>query len=208
MEPRVKPAPSLPIANQLLSHFIDHFSRSAGISIGLVETNWPGSWAFDHVLCEDLGQLIGRGVKDIHNRLTQKHGTAGRGQTTCCMDDALVDVVLSMENRPSVNWILPRRVSIDGFVDSWYTDSTGTQGIAYGTNLRQFIDGFSYGSGASITATIRKAGNLHHLYETIFRALGDVTAQSLGITQTIRLPGESSGIAGELKYYVENHKDG
>ncbi len=208
MEPRVKPATSLPIANQVLSHFIDHFSRSAGISIGLVETNWPGSWSFDHVLCEDLGQLIGHGVKAIHDQLAVKYGATGRGQTTCCMDDALVEIVQSMENRPCVNWLLPKRVNIDDFVDSWFTGSAGTQGIAYGTNLRQFVDGFSYGSGASITATIRRAGNLHHLYETLFRALGDVTAQSLGITQTTRLPGESSGIAGEVKYNVEKYKDG
>ena len=45
-------------------------------------------------------------------------------------------------------------------------------------------------------------GNLHHLYETIFRGLGDAVAVAIGTAGSC-LPGDTSGLAGRCDYTVE-----
>jgi imidazoleglycerol phosphate dehydratase HisB len=190
----------LPLPNRLLSHFIDHFAQASGINVRLGHTDWPGSWQFDHVLCEDLGQLIGRGVLEIHDRLAEARGVAGRASAEVCMDDAATRVTLSFEQRPRAEWCVARE--IDGFVDSWYDDDGRTRGYATGTNLRQFVDGFACGSGATLAIDIVRAGNLHHLYETLFRALGDAVRSALAL-EAVRLPGDTSGLARACRYLVE-----
>ena len=67
--------------------------------------------------------------------------------------------------------------------------------------LRQFIDGFALGSGASVSIVVRRSGNLHHLYETLFRALGDAVGQALG-TGSRRLSDDTSGLARRCVYTV------
>ena len=73
------------ISNRVLSHFLDHLGRSAGLEFEAADTAWPGSWSLDHVLCEDMGQLVGRGVKAILQELSGERGTPGRGFASCCM---------------------------------------------------------------------------------------------------------------------------
>ena len=89
----------------------------------------------------------------------------------------------------------------------WWTHGTriGVAGSrpAYGTNLRQFVDGFAYGSGCTLAITVLRCGNLHHLYEVLFRALGEVVRQAMGIPTSECLPGDSSGIAGAVEYTLE-----
>jgi imidazoleglycerol phosphate dehydratase HisB len=90
-------------------------------------------------------------------------------------------------------------------VDSWYGPDGGPAGVCHGTNLRQFLDGFAYGSGATIVIAVRgltgaEVVNLHHLYETIFRNLGDAVGAALGIAN--RAPGEGSGLAGTPQYRI------
>jgi imidazoleglycerol-phosphate dehydratase len=205
LEPRRKPMESLPISNRLLSHFLDHFARASGINVRLCDTDWPGSWRFDHVLCEDLGQLLGRGVAAIHDRRAREAGVAGRARGLCCMDDAEAEVVLSLEQRPRAEWTVPHGADIDGFVDAWYDDSGRMLGQATGTNLRQFVDGFALGSGATVSITVRRNGNLHHLYETVFRGLGDAVGEALDIAGR-RLPGDTSGLAGACEYTVRGEE--
>jgi imidazoleglycerol phosphate dehydratase HisB len=118
------------------------------------------------------------------------------------MDDALVDVALSFEGRPLPRWLVQDPQRIEGFVDAWYGDDGLQAGWASGTNLRQFIDGFAYGSGATVVLTVTRVGNLHHFYECMFRGLGDAVRSALGLTGS-SVPGESSGLAGDCRYTVE-----
>ena len=200
LSPRRAAGEPLDLPNRILSHFLDHFAKASGIAIEVRNTAWPRSWQFDHVLCEDMGQLIGRGVAAIAAEIVSSKGAAGRASATCNMDDAVSAVSITFESRPRCDWRVPRRVDIDGYVDSWYGESGAVAGTCFGTNLRQFVDGFAYGSGASIGIEVTTAGNLHHLYETVFRALGDAMGDSLGTRCT--LAGESSGLAGAPQYEV------
>ncbi len=200
--PRDRRTPALSLPNRMLSHLLDHFAKASGLAIELGETEWPGSWPFDHVLCEDMGQLIGRGVGAVRDALAAETGVPGRAEATVCMDEAEVRVVLSFESRPRVDWRVPIECRIDGFVDAWYGPDGSQAGWCAGTNLRQFIDGFAYGSGATITVSVARGDNLHHLYECLFRACGDAVRDALGWTSCDRLPGDTSGLAGPPEYTV------
>jgi imidazoleglycerol phosphate dehydratase HisB len=117
------------------------------------------------------------------------------------MDDAESVVSVSFEGRGAVRWTVPRRVDIDGWVDAWYEPGSSQASAAYGTNLRQFIDGFAFGGAVTLSIEVVRAGNLHHLYETIFRNLGDCVGAALG-TAEVR-PGQTSGLAAVPRYVVE-----
>ncbi|HRX87448.1 MAG TPA: hypothetical protein P5572_20680 [Phycisphaerae bacterium] len=198
--PRTAAGGLVELPNRLLGHFVDHFARGAGLSVAVERTAWPQSWEFDHVLCEDMGQLTGRAVAAIAEERTARCGIPGRATAASAMDDAASTVRVTFESRPRCAWSVPRRVDIDGYVDSWYTEGGAAGGVCYGTNLRQFLDGFAYGSGATVAIEVASGGNLHHLYETVFRNLGDAVGAALGTAQ--RLPGEGSGLAGPPVYDV------
>lgn len=200
LSPRMAPTPSLDLPNRLLSHFLDHLAKASGIAIELSVVQWPNSWAFDHVLCEDFGQLVGRGVQAIAAQRMADAGIPGRATASSVMDDAASTVSLGMESRARCEWRIPRRADIDGFVDAWYGPGGAQIGAGFGTNLRQFFDGFAQGAGATLLIDITAAGNPHHVYETVFRNLGDAIALALATGR--RLPGESSGLAGPPHYEV------
>ena len=119
------------------------------------------------------------------------------------MDEALVECTISFEGRPRCEWTVAGDDCIEGFVDAWYNDSGGMAGWATGTNLQQFFEGFAIGARATLAIVIRKAGNLHHVYEAAFRALGDAIGTSIG-TGGSRIPADTSGLAGTPQYVVDS----
>ena len=189
------------IPNRLLSHFLDHLCKGAGITIELASENWSGSWVFDHVWCEDLGQLVGRAAAVIHDRRREAGGVTGRAYRRSCMDDAESVVSVSFEGRGAVQWTVPPGVDINGWADAWCEPNSGVAYAAYGTNLRQFVDGFVFGGDVTVSVEVLRAGNLHHLYETVFRNLGDCIGQALGTAQVAA--GQTSGLAAMPRYSVE-----
>ena len=54
------------LPNQLLGHFLDHFLKACGLSLEIADMSWPGSWKFDHVLCEDVGQLVAESYPELY----------------------------------------------------------------------------------------------------------------------------------------------
>ena len=84
LEARCRPSEPVNLPNQLLAHLVDHFLKAAGVSLRDIGTTWPGSWHLDHVLCEDMGQLIGYGISALHDQLAERHGIAGRSSASGC----------------------------------------------------------------------------------------------------------------------------
>ena len=205
--PRQKAGDRIDLPNQLLGHLLDHLLKACSLSIEIVDVSWPGSWQFDHVLCEDIGQLVGHGIGAIHDAQAAAGGVAGRATATAAMDEAHVECLVSFEGRPRCEWTVVGSEGIDGFVDAWYNDSGIMTGWASGTNLRQFFEGFTIGAGATLAIVIRKGGNLHHVYEAAFRALGDAIGTSIG-TGASRIPGDTSGLAGTPRYVVDSLEPG
>lgn len=208
LSPRRQVGGRVALPNQLLGHLLDHFLKGCGIAMAVEHAAWPGSWRFDHVLCEDIGQLVGSGVAAIHQRRVAQQGVAGRACVSACMDESLVECTISFEGRPRSDWRLADGIDIDGFVDAWYDEKGNLCGWTTGTNLRQFLDGFAIGTGCTMAMTVHRGGNLHHVFEAAFRALGDAVGAALG-TQTAasRVAGESSGFAGAAEYTAEEIRD-
>lgn len=207
--PRSTAGEMVELPNRLLGHFLDHLLKACGVSLDISEVAWPGSWRFDHVLCEDVGQIVGCGFAAIHDQRVACGGVAGRGNAKVCMDESLVECVISFEGRPRCEWFGGSVDSIDGFVDAWYDASGVMSGWCAGTNLRQFFDGFAIGARCTLSVDLRTidtrgAGNLHHVFEAVFRALGDAVAVALGVgAGESRLPNDTSGFAGAANYTVE-----
>jgi imidazoleglycerol phosphate dehydratase HisB len=123
------------------------------------------------------------------------------------MDDCRAALTLSFEGRGLTDWQIEAGTGdVDGFVDAWYADDGRQAGWASGTNLRQFFDGFAYGSGATVHIEGTRVGNLHHFYEALFRALGDAIRSALDLPGG-SLAGDSSGLAGESRYEVRREED-
>ena len=203
-EPRREPGDLVKLPNRLLGHFLDHFLKACGMSLKIENMSWPGSWRFDHVLCEDIGQLVGCGVAEIQDQLAVSCGVPGRANTQVCMDESLAECTISFEGRPRIEWIVPSTDSISGLVDAWYDDAGRMIGWSMGTNLQQFFEGFAIGSRSSVSLEIRRAGNLHHVFEAAFRALGDAVGMALGTGSAhARIQGDKSGFADVAEYIVE-----
>ncbi len=203
--PRTSAGEMIALPNRLLGHFLDHFLKASGIAMEIPEMSWPGSWMFDHVLCEDLGQLVGCAVAAIHDDRAERVGVAGRASMTACMDEVRVGCTLSIEGRPRSDWTGADAAAIDGFVDAWYDATGGVAGFSTGTNLRQFLDGFAIGAKATVVMDVQQSGNLHHVFEAAFRALGDAVGVALGIGgEAGRVPGDTSGFAGAATYAIES----
>ena len=203
--PRQEAGDRINLPNKLLGHLLDHLLKACSLSLEIVDVSWPGSWQFDHVLCEDMGQLVGHGIGAIHDELAASCGVAGRASATAAMDEALVECTISFEGRPGCEWTVAGDDCIEGFVDAWYNDGGSMTGWATGTNLQQFFEGFAIGARATLAIVIRKSGNLHHVYEAAFRALGDAIGTSIG-TGVSRVPGDTSGLAGTPQYVVASIK--
>lgn len=199
--PRRAAGKMVELPNRLLGHFLDHLLKACGVSLDISEVAWPGSCRFDHVLCEDVGQIVGCGFAAIHDQRAAACGIAGRGSAKVCMDESMAECVVSFEGRPRCEWINASGDSIDGFVDAWFDESGVMSGWSAGTNLRQFFDGFAIGARCTLSIEARGVGNLHHFFEAVFRATGDATAIALGIGE--RLLEDTSGFAGVANYTVE-----
>ena len=104
--PRTSAEPVAALPNRLLSHFLDHFCKASGLNLEMESLDWPGSWRFDHVLCEDLGQLVGCGVARIAEQLIAQTGIPGRADCRTVMDESVAAVALSLESRPRVDWVI------------------------------------------------------------------------------------------------------
>ena len=131
----------------------------------------------------------------------QPTGVSGRASRRSCMDDAESVVSVSFEGRGTAHWTVPPAVDIDGWVDAWYEPGSPAASAAYGTNLRQFLDGLAFGGAITLSIEVVRAGNLHHLYETIFRNLGDCVGAALDTARVA--PGTTSGLAAIPRYSVE-----
>ncbi|MGB0714548.1 MAG: hypothetical protein ACPGXK_01640 [Phycisphaerae bacterium] len=207
LAPRDTRGQMVSLPNKLLGHFLDHLLKACRLSLTFDTVDWPGSWMFDHVLCEDVGQAVGKALGEVHDQLAASRGVPGRASTQACMDDAAVGCVLSFEGRARCSWTLPDGTDVGGFVDSWFGDSESPGGVAYGTNLQQFFDGLCYGAPLTLDLRVDRVGNLHHVYECLFRATGDAIATALNLDVRIPpVPGDTSGFAGIPQYIIESTK--
>lgn len=167
-----------------LSHMIEHIVWRSGFNIEMnIELD---KFNLSHVVCEDLGQALGRAFLEYSE---SAKSAAGFGDGTAVIDEAKADCAISLEGRSGF------------FFSSAAEIPSEVEGMA-SEDLPVFLDGFAQGARATVHLDIQKGENAHHLWEAAFRAFGVALGRAYGENPARR--GMTSGVAGEIKYAVEN----
>ncbi len=165
-----------------LSHMIEQIVWRCGFNIEVsMELD---KFDLAHVVCEDLGQTMGRAFLEY----AAENETAGFGDGIGIIDEAKADSAVSLEGRSLL--------SFTSAVDI----SPTVEGMA-GEDLTVFLDGFAQGARATVHLDVQKGENSHHIWEAAFRAFGVALGRAYGENPARR--GMTSGVAGEITYTVE-----
>lgn len=122
----------------------------------------------DHVVVEDTGLALGRAIREMLDA-RKEDGVNQRGFYTVAFDEALVAVTLAFDGR-AYTFL---RGEVPGVKFEYVEDILST-------NLRQFFDGFSQGSGCVVQIQFFAGGDPHHTWEATFKAFGEALRDALG----------------------------
>ncbi len=165
-----------------LSHMIEQTVWRCGFNIEVgVELD---KFDLAHVVCEDLGQTVGR---TFYEYAAENPGR-GFGDGIGIIDEAKADCAVSLEGR-----------SLFGF-SSAVEVPPAAEGMA-SEDLLVFLDGFAQGARATVHLDVHKGENSHHIWEAAFRAFGVALGRAYGEDPSRR--GMTSGVAGSITYTVE-----
>ncbi|MBB6450337.1 imidazoleglycerol-phosphate dehydratase [Geomicrobium halophilum] len=143
-----------------LSHMLDLFTKHSHFDIrvqaaGDVDVD-------DHHTTEDVGICLGQ---VIHEALGDKKGIRRYGHAYVPMDDALVQVVVDLSNRPHLE-----------FRGELGAPKVGT----FDTELvREFLWKFAVESRMNLHVIVHYGWNTHHIIEAIFKALARALADAV-----------------------------
>ncbi len=165
-----------------LSHMIEQIVWRCGFNIEVDMT--LDKFDLAHVVCEDLGQTVGRAFLEY----AKTASPAGFGDGVGVIDEAKASGALSLEGR-----------SYFGFSSAVEVPSSA-EGMA-SEDLLVFLDGFAQGARATVHLDVLKGENSHHIWEAAFRAFGVALGRTYGESPARK--GMTSGVAGEIKYIVE-----
>ena len=121
----------------------------------------------DHVIVEDTGLALGRAVREMLDA-RRAQGVNERGSYTVAFDEALVNVVLAFDGR-AYTFV---KGDVPGAKPEHVEDMLST-------NLRQFFDGFSQGSGCVVHVNFLSGEDSHHTWEAAFKAFGEALREAL-----------------------------
>ena len=136
-----------------LDHMIDQIARHGSIDIAIEA---KGDLHIDaHHTVEDIGITLGQAFKKT---LGDKKGLARYGHAYVPLDESLSRVVIDFSGRPGLFYnVVFSRAMIGGFDADL---------------LKEFFQGFVNHAEATLHIDNIKAGNAHHIAETIFKAFG------------------------------------
>lgn len=67
--------------------------------------------------------------------------------------------------------------------------------------LITFLDGFAQGARCTLQVELQKGENGHHIWESVYRAVGIALGQALSVDQD--RAGLTSGVAGRVEYEIK-----
>ncbi|WP_139061547.1 histidinol dehydrogenase [Sulfobacillus thermosulfidooxidans] len=114
-----------------------------------------------HVIAEDVGLTLGLAF----HRMAQEHlfyGIEGSGFAVGVIDEAESFVAISLEGRPFLQCEYDPSVRQLEHVEDMLT-----------TDLENVLSGFAQGALATLHVMVRRGHDPHHLWESVFRALGE-----------------------------------
>jgi imidazoleglycerol-phosphate dehydratase len=132
-----------------------------------------------HHSVEDIGITLGQAFAKA---LGDKKGIYRYGHAYCPLDESLSRVVIDFSGRPSLFYDVEfKRAMIGNFdVDLF----------------KEFFQGFVNHAGVTLHIDNLKAGNAHHIAETIFKAFG--RAVRMAISHDARMAGIMPSTKGSL----------
>ena len=124
-------------------------------------------WVDTHHTLEDVGIVLGQGIQHL---LKAKSGYARFGTAYVPMDEALVRTVLDLSGRPYF--------VVNGFDLLTLPESEQA--------LVEFLRALSQNAGITLHIDVIRGANRHHIFEAIFKSVGQALAQALMAKETIQ----------------------
>ena len=165
-----------------LSHMIEQIVWRCGFNIEMDIA--LDKFDLAHVVCEDLGQTMGRAFLEYAGA----NSTNGFGDGMGVIDEAKADSALSLEGRSYFGF--SSAVDLPTVVEGMQSE-----------DLLVFLDGFAQGARATVHLDVQKGENAHHIWEAAFRAFGVALGRTYG--EDPARAGMTSGVAGAIKYTVK-----
>lgn len=143
---------------QFFNHMLETISWRACMNMAVaVELS---DFNLTHVICEDVGLCAGEAFLELFMRETDA-GINGSGSAVSCIDEALARCALSFEGRALL--VLDKKLTKTGqLVEDMQS-----------ADLVAFLEGFVQGARATMHLDLISGSNPHHVWEAVFRALGE-----------------------------------
>jgi len=165
-----------------LDHMIEMISWRANLNIDItVKTKSK----LTHMIAEDTGIVLGNLLRKLFEDEI-RNGINGNGFAISAIDEALAIAVVSVEGRANNFFCFEERKLNLRFVED-----------VRGTDLIAFLEGLTQGFGATIHLRVLEGKDPHHLWEAVFRALGDALKKVF--ERNTWRKGAISGVKGTLK---------
>ena len=151
--------------------FLDHM-LSLMAKHGLMDIRIKASGDIDidyHHTVEDVGICLGEALKKA---LGKKEGLRRYGRASVPMMEALTSVVLDISNRPMLiyNVVLPSE----------------KVGVFDGELAEEFLHAFTNHAGINLHINMLYGKNMHHILESVFKALGKAIDDATQVDQRIK----------------------
>ena len=160
-----------------LDHMLDQIARHGMIDIDVLA---KGDLDIDaHHTVEDIGITLGLAFAQA---LGDKKGISRYGHAYVPLDESLSRVVIDFSGRPSLYY----NVTFNrAFIGNFDVDL-----------LREFFQGFVNHAGVTLHIDNLKAGNAHHIAETVFKAFGRAVRNAIAFDE--RMMGITPSTKGVL----------
>jgi imidazoleglycerol-phosphate dehydratase len=160
-----------------LDHMLDQIARHGLIDMDVVS---KGDLHIDaHHSVEDIGITLGQAVAKA---LGDKKGIVRYGHAYCPLDESLSRVVVDFSGRPGLFYEVEFKRA---FIGSFDVDL-----------FKEFFQGFVNHAGVTLHIDNLKAGNAHHIAETVFKAFG--RAVRMAVSPDPRMTGIMPSTKGSL----------
>lgn len=154
--------------NHLLTLFAFH---------GLFDLKIQAKGDLQHHIIEDLGIALGKAFKDA---LGDKAGINRYGSFSVTMDKVVVEANVDISGRPSLHYAMPKYGETkpsEAYKNATFDDTNFTF-----KHAEEFLEAFVQHAGISLVCIIKSdEGDLHHILEALFKALGKALDQATQI---------------------------
>lgn len=153
----------VPFFNHMLNAFVKHGQFDLDLkAIGDIEID-------DHHTVEDVGICLGQAVREA---VGDKQGIKRFASTFVPMDDALVQVVIDLSNRPHFEY---RADYPSALVGSFAVEL-----------VREFLAKFTSEARMNLHVIVHYGVNTHHMVEALFKALGRALDEATQVDPRIK----------------------